>query len=156
MAMARTSRALKASKALFILLKSSTDWTGSLKNELFSFRGFTQLLITFFFFFWKVPPLKIQMMILLTKTPQKNTGSAFPRGFTACGDCGHLSQRATHSQTCGGKPSNPAEATDTLWACGWTQQSRRLCQENSSFSNLWEGEKESKLLENIEGLDQPF
>lgn len=158
MAVARTSRALKASKALFILLKSSTDWTGSLKNELFSFRGFTQLLITFFFFFGRFPPWKSRWWFYWQKPPRKTQVApspvdSLPAEIAAI--CHRERRTVKHAE------ENLPILQKLLTRCGLVgehnnPQSRRLCQENSSFSNLWEGEKESKLLENIEGLDEPF
>lgn len=73
----------------------------------------------------------------IDKNPRK-TQVAFPRGFSACGDCGHLSQTATHSQHV---EENLPILQKLLTRCGVVgehndPQSRCLCQEKFCFSNF--------------------
>lgn len=157
MALARMSKALKASKTQSVLMlpvhpyylkirqTGQSHWKIShqtIEGKLFGFRSFTQLLISacewfiFFVCFSERFPLENPDDDFIDKNPRK-TQVAFPRGFTACVDCGHLSQRATHSQHV---EENLPFLQKPLTRCGVVgerndPQSSCLCQENFCCEN---------------------
>lgn len=82
----------------------------------------------------------------IDKKPPRKAQVAFPHGFTACGDCSHLSPRATRSQHVEEKPSPLLQEPWTavgLWEHKHPQ-SRCRCHQDL----CWENEQEkSKVLE---------
>lgn len=103
------------------LCKSSTD---SLKNEpgycrkLFGFRSFTQLLITFYFPFQNISPLKSPDDDFIDEPPRQSH-VALHCGLPACRDCGHLSQRPTVNMwRDGGRNSVQSCPTQSPTCCG--------------------------------------
>lgn len=122
----------------------------TIEGKLFGFRSFTQLLIAacvwfilfVCLFFRTFPPWKSRWWFYWQK-PQKNTGS-FPPWIHCLWRLWPSVTESDTQSTCGGKPSIPAEATDTLWGCGWTQRSTIKLSLSEEFL-LWECGKESKL-----------